>query len=82
MIAWRHIWAGIVGIGAFGALGALVAYTRPASHPTDVIPALAGGIAGIAAIICLARWSRRHASGAPEAAAVSRPGMARSGWVA
>ena len=61
VIAWRHIVAGIVGIGAFGAFGAFVAYTRPESLPTDVIPSLAGGVAGIAAIIGLTRWTRRRA---------------------
>jgi hypothetical protein len=67
MIAWRHAWAGITGIGLFGAFGAFVAYTRPESHVTDVLPSLAGGIAGIVAIICLTRWPRGRTSGGPQA---------------
>ncbi len=34
VLAWRHIGAGIVGIGLFGLFGAFVAYTRPESLPT------------------------------------------------
>jgi hypothetical protein len=47
-----------------------------------LIAILIGMIAWRSAIICLARWSRRQASGGPEAAAVSRPGTVRSGWLA
>jgi hypothetical protein len=82
MIAWRHLWVGVAGTGAFGAFGAFVAYTRPESHPTDVIPALAGGIAGIVVIAWLATWTRARASGGPEAYGTSRLGTGRSGWVA
>jgi hypothetical protein len=82
VIAWRHNWAGVAGIGAFGLFGAFVAYTRPESLPTDVIPSLAGGVAGIAAIICLARWSRGTASGGPKAYGEPRVRPVRSEWVA
>jgi hypothetical protein len=82
MIAWRYLWAGVAGIGAFGAFGAFVAYTRPASHPTDVIPSVVGGIAGIVAIVCLTQWTRPQASGAPEASGRSRSNAVRSEWVA
>jgi len=82
VLAWRRLSVGIAGIGAFGAFGAFVAYTRPESLPTDVIPSLAGGVAGIAAIICLTRWTRRRASGGPKAHAVSRVRTVRSEWVA
>jgi hypothetical protein len=84
MIAWRRVWAGVVGIGAFGAIGAYIAYTRPDSHVTDVIPSLAGGIAGIVAIALLVRVTRRRASAA-EAFRESRLTTVRSGepgWVA
>jgi hypothetical protein len=65
MIAWRHISAGVVGIGLFGAFGAFVAYTRPESRVTDVIPSVVGGLVGIIAIAVLARWAtRRHLPGA------------------
>ena len=82
VLAWRRLSVGIAGIGAFGAFGAFVAYTRPESLPTDVIPSLAGGVAGIAAIICLTRWTTRRASGGPQAYAASRPRTVRSEWMA
>ena len=82
MIAWRHVWVGVAGIGAFGAFGAFVAYTRPESHPTDVIPALAGGLAGIIAIAWMAQWTRARAGGGPQGHGLSRPGTGRSEWAA
>lgn len=53
MLAWRYLSAGVAGIGIFGLFGAFVAITRPESHTTDVIPSIAGGIAGIIAIVWL-----------------------------
>jgi hypothetical protein len=70
MIAWRHISVGVLGIAAFGAFGALVAYTRPESRVTDVVPSVIGGLVGIIAIAVLARWATRHRrdwAGQPEA---------------
>jgi hypothetical protein len=55
MLAWHHISVGVVALALFGAFGAFVAYTRPESRITDVIPSIAGGIVGIAAIIWLVR---------------------------
>jgi hypothetical protein len=53
MIAWRRVAVGIAGISLFGLFGAFVAITRPDSHVTDVIPAVVGGIVGIAALVWL-----------------------------
>lgn len=53
VLAWRRLAIGVAGIGLFGVFGAFVAITRPESHVTDVIPSIAGGIAGIAALIWL-----------------------------
>jgi hypothetical protein len=52
--ARRRISIGVVGVAVFGLFGAFVAYTRPASKPTDVIPAIIGGVAGVAALLWLA----------------------------
>jgi hypothetical protein len=54
ILARRKIAIGVVGVGVFGLFGGFVAYTRPASKPTDVIPAIIGGIAGVAALLWLA----------------------------
>lgn len=55
MLAWRRVAIGVAGIGLFGLFGAFIAVTRPESHVTDVIPSVAGGVVGIAAIIWLVR---------------------------
>jgi hypothetical protein len=59
MLAWRRIEIGVAGIGLFGLFGAFVAYTRPESHLTDVIPSIVGGIAGTVAIVLLIRAATR-----------------------
>jgi hypothetical protein len=53
MLAWHHVSVGVVALALFGAFGAFVAYTRPESRITDVIPSAVGGVVGIAAIIWL-----------------------------
>jgi DMSO/TMAO reductase YedYZ molybdopterin-dependent catalytic subunit len=52
-LARRRLIFGVIGLGAFGVLGAFVALIQPASRTTDAIPALVGGVAGVAAIIWL-----------------------------
>lgn len=58
MIAARHLSAGVIALALFGAFGAYVAFTRPESRVTDVIPSAAGGLTGMAAISLLA-WAGR-----------------------
>lgn len=62
VLARRWTLAGVAGIAVFGLFGAFVAYTRPASKVSDVIPALIGAVAGVAAILWLA--SAAHGSAA------------------
>jgi hypothetical protein len=57
MLASRHVTVGILGIALFGAFGAFVAVTRPASQVTDVIPSIAGGLVGVVAILWLVRFA-------------------------
>jgi hypothetical protein len=83
MIAWRHISAGVLGVGLFGAFGALVAYTRPESRVTDVIPSMIGGIVGIIAIAVLARWAtRRHLAAATASYGPRHRTAGSGGWAA
>lgn len=63
VLAWRRIGIGVAGIGLFGLFGAFVAITRPESRATDVIPSVAGGIAGIVAIVWLARMGMTRGRG-------------------
>jgi hypothetical protein len=65
IFAWRRIYIGVAGIGLFGLFGAFVAYTRPESHLTDVIPSIVGGIAGTVAIVLLVRTATRTSSRSP-----------------
>jgi hypothetical protein len=57
LMARRNPSFGVAGIAAFGLLGAFVAITRPASRASDVIPWVIGGVAGILALLWLARAS-------------------------
>jgi hypothetical protein len=58
VIGWmarRSAAIGVAGLAALGLLGAFVVITRPASHASDVIPSIAGGIVGVIAFAWLAR---------------------------
>jgi hypothetical protein len=48
---------GVTGVAAFALVVAFVAVTRPASHVSDVMPAVIGGLAGVAALLWLVRAS-------------------------
>jgi hypothetical protein len=62
LMARRNPSIGVAGIAAFGLLGAFVAITRPESRASDVIPWVIGGVAGILALLWLARASAPVAS--------------------
>jgi hypothetical protein len=69
VLARKRITVGVVGVAVFGLFGAYIAYTRPASKFTDVIPSIIGGIAGVAAFLWLAQ-----SAGVPE---LNRAAVAR-----
>jgi len=48
---------GVTGVAAFALVVAFVAVTRPASHVSDVMPSVIGGLAGVAALLWLVRAS-------------------------
>jgi hypothetical protein len=54
VFARKRVMVGVVGVAVFGLFGSFVAYTRPASRPSDVIPSIIGGIAGVFALLWLA----------------------------
>jgi hypothetical protein len=56
-MARRNPSVGVAGVAALGLLGAFVAITRPESRASDVIPSAIGGLAGIVALLWLARAS-------------------------
>jgi hypothetical protein len=64
-LARRNPSAGAAGIAAFGLLGAFVAITRPESRASDVIPSAIGALAGIIALLWLARASAPVPKAAP-----------------
>jgi hypothetical protein len=55
--ARRAAGLGVTGVAAFALVAAFVAVTRPASHVSDVMPAVIGGLAGVAALLWLVRAS-------------------------
>jgi hypothetical protein len=54
VVARKRVTVGVIGVAVFGLFGAFVAYTRPASEPSDVIPSIIGGVAGVIALLWLA----------------------------
>jgi hypothetical protein len=66
-MARRNPSVGVAGIAAFGLLGAFIVVTRPESRASDVIPSAIGAVAGVMALLWLARAS------APTAVAARRP---------
>ncbi|HEX6519997.1 MAG TPA: hypothetical protein VF070_08275 [Streptosporangiaceae bacterium] len=61
VVARRRITVGVVGLAVFGLLGAYIAYTRPASKFSDVVPSIIGAAAGVAALLWMGQ-----AAGVPE----------------
>jgi hypothetical protein len=57
-MARRSPSVGVAGIAAFGLLAAFIVITRPASRASDVIPSAVGAVAGVMALLWLARASR------------------------
>ena len=80
-MARRNVTVGVAGIAAFGLLAAFIAVTRPASRASDVIPSAIGGLAGIVALLWLARASTPVAALRPAYSGSARSGSARSGSV-
>jgi DMSO/TMAO reductase YedYZ molybdopterin-dependent catalytic subunit len=78
-IARRRLVVGLVGILAFGLVGAGAALTRPVARPIDVVPALVGAIAGMAVLELLVRGRPEiEPAGSPAPAAVDRRRFLRS----
>ena len=71
MMARRDAAVCVAGVAAFTLFAAFVAITRPASHVTDVVPVVIGGLAGAAAVLWLFRAS------APPEASWGAPARAR-----
>jgi hypothetical protein len=57
VLARRAAALGVAGIAAAGLLGAFLVTTRPGSRVSDLVPAVVGGLAGIAALLWLQRAS-------------------------
>jgi len=55
----------VTGIAAFGLLAAFIVITRPESRASDVIPSAVGAVAGVMALLWLARASAPGAEPQP-----------------
>jgi DMSO/TMAO reductase YedYZ molybdopterin-dependent catalytic subunit len=53
LVGLRNRGLGVIGIAAFGVLGALAALTRPAAGQFDALPSILGAVAGIVALLSL-----------------------------
>ncbi|MER5969446.1 molybdopterin-dependent oxidoreductase [Streptomyces sp. NPDC002055] len=77
LLALRFRRSGSAGVLAFGLLGAAAALQRPAAQPLDVVPALAGAVAGAGVLYLLAgRLAARTVPGAGTAEGPGRSGGA------
>ena len=63
---------GVAGIAAFGLLAAFIVITRPESRASDVIPSAVGAVAGVMALLWLARASKPAAELQPSYSAGRR----------
>ena len=52
-LSYRRRWIGVVGIAAFGVVGAFIAVRRPIGHAIDAFPPMVGALAGIIALLVL-----------------------------
>jgi len=64
-MARRNPSVGVTGIAAFGLLAAFIVVTRPESRASDVIPSAVGTVAGVLALLWLARTSAPGAEPQP-----------------
>jgi hypothetical protein len=79
IMARRNVSVGVTGIAAFGLLAAFIAVTRPESRASDVIPSAIGGLAGIIALLWLARASAPVAALRPAYSGSARRESLRGG---
>ncbi|MGY0234838.1 molybdopterin-dependent oxidoreductase [Longispora urticae] len=66
ILAQLRPWAGPVGVALFGAVGVAAALGRPTAGPADVLPTVAGTLAGIWLILFLGKRARALADSAQE----------------
>jgi hypothetical protein len=71
-MARRSPSVGVAGIAAFGLLAAFIVITRPESRASDVIPSAVGAVAGVMALLWLARASKPAAELQPSYSAGRR----------
>ncbi|MEX0834032.1 MAG: molybdopterin-dependent oxidoreductase [Actinomycetota bacterium] len=57
VLTMRRRWVGFVALAAFGLAGAFAAASRPAAGQADVLPAIAGAVAGAIALSLLTRFA-------------------------
>jgi DMSO/TMAO reductase YedYZ molybdopterin-dependent catalytic subunit len=68
LVAVRNRRAGVVGVVAFGAVGAVAALTQPDAGPLAVLPSLVGAAAGVVALLAMVRNFRVPVPTGPAAA--------------
>ena len=76
--AFRRLSYGVAGLAVFTGIGLAAALTRPTSQPADILPSLAGAVAGLLTLIWLVRAANADAAAhrarsAPAAAQGEQP---------
>ena len=60
--AFRRLSYGVAGLAVFTGIGLAAALTRPTSQPADILPSLAGAVAGLLTLIWLVRAANADAA--------------------
>jgi DMSO/TMAO reductase YedYZ molybdopterin-dependent catalytic subunit len=79
LVGLRNRGLGVIGIAAFGVLGALAALTRPAAGQFDALPSVLGAVAGIVALLSLLAALTARAPAAQASPARDTAGHADAG---
>ena len=80
IVARRRLVPGLVGLIAFGVLGAVAAVTRPANGWITAVPSIAGCAAGMVALTLLVRAMARAGLATPPAARTKASPRPKRGW--
>ena len=74
--AFHRLSYGVAGLAVFTGIGLAAALTRPTSQPADILPSLAGAVAGLLTLIWLVRAANADAAARTSQIKVNSPAAA------